>query len=111
MYKAFHTHVSQQLEEIRAAGTYKRERIILTPQGTSIRVSDGEPVLNVCANNYLGLAQHPEVAAAAKQALDKWGYGMASVRFICGTQSIHKQLEEKLTEFLGTEDTILYGSC
>jgi len=76
-----------------------------------IRVSDGKPVLNLCANNYLGLAQHPEVAAAAKDALDKWGYGLASVRFICGTQSVHKQLEAKLSEFLGTEDTILYGSC
>jgi glycine C-acetyltransferase len=76
-----------------------------------IRVSDGKPVLNLCANNYLGLAQHPEVAAAAKEAINKWGYGMASVRFICGTQEVHKQLEAKLSEFLGTEDTILYGSC
>jgi len=111
MYKAFHSHISSQLEEIRAAGTYKRERVIVTPQGTMIRVSDGKPVLNLCANNYLGLAQHPAVAATAKEALDKWGYGMASVRFICGTQSVHKQLEAKLSEFLGTEDTILYGSC
>src|SRR5882672_10435636 len=111
MYKAFHSRVSSQLEEIRAAGTYNRERVIITPQGTVIRVSDGKPVLNLCANNYLGLAQHPEVAAAAKDALDKWGYGLASVRFICGTQSVHKQLEAKLSEFLGTEDTILYGSC
>ncbi len=111
MYKAFHSRVSSQLEEIRAAGTYKRERVIITPQGTMIRVSDGKPVLNLCANNYLGLAQHPAVAAAAKEALDKWGYGMASVRFICGTQSVHKQLEAKLSEFLGMEDTILYGSC
>src|SRR5882672_10162344 len=111
MYKAFHSRVSSQLEEIRAAGTYNRERVIITPQGTVIRVSDGKPVLNLCANNYLGLAQHPEVAAAAKDALDKWGYGLASVRFICGTQSVHKQLEEKLSELLGTEDTILYSSC
>jgi len=111
MYKAFHSCISSQLEEIRAAGTYKRERVITTPQGTMIRVSDGKPVLNLCANNYLGLAQHPAIAAAAKEALDKWGYGMASVRFICGTQSVHKQLEAKLSEFLGTEDTILYGSC
>ena len=111
MYKAFHSRVASELEEIRAAGTYKRERVIITPQGTVIRVSDGKPVLNLCANNYLGLAQHPEVAAAAKDALDKWGYGLASVRFICGTQSVHKQLEAKLSEFLGTEDTILYGSC
>src|SRR6266704_2756715 len=111
MYKAFHSCISSQLEEIRAAGTYKRERVIVTPQGTMIRVSDGKPVLNLCANNYLGLAQHPAVAAAAKDALDKWGYGMASVRFICGTQRVHKQLEAKLSEFLGTEDTILYSSC
>src|SRR5437762_6274592 len=111
MYKAFHSCISSQLEEIRAAGTYKRERVIMTPQGTTIRVSDGKPVLNLCANNYLGLAQHPAVAAAAKAALDKWGYGMASVRFICGTQGVHKELEAKLSEFLGTEDTILYGSC
>ncbi len=111
MYKAFHSHVSAQLQEIRSAGTYKHERVIITPQGTMIRVSDGKPVLNLCANNYLGLAQHPAVAAAAKEALDNWGYGMASVRFICGTQSVHKQLEVKLSEFLGTEDTILYGSC
>src|SRR2546422_3894712 len=111
MYKAFHSHISSQLEEIRSAGTYKRERVIVTPQGTSIRVSDGKPVLNFCANNYLGLAQHPAVVAGARDALDKWGYGMASVRFICGTQGVHKQLEAKLSEFLGTEDTILYGSC
>src|SRR5256886_12725053 len=111
MYKAFRSRVSSQLEEIRAAGTYKHERVIITPQGTMIRLSDGKPVLNLCANNYLGLAQHAAVAAAAKEALDKWGYGMASVRFICGTQNVHKQLEAKLSEFLGTEDTILYGSC
>ena len=104
MYRSFHRHVSQQLDEIRAAGTYKRERVIITPQGTTIRVSDGKPVLNLCANNYLGLAQHPAIAAASKEALDKWGYGMASVRFICGTQRVHKQLEAKLSEFLGTEE-------
>src|SRR5271154_952872 len=83
----------------------------MTPQGTTIRVADGRPVLNLCANNYLGLAQHPAVAAAAKAAIDQWGYGLASVRFICGTQSLHRQLEEKLSEFLGTGDTILYSSC
>src|SRR6266446_9731577 len=94
----FQKHVSQQLEEIRNAGTYKRERVIMTPQGTTIRVSDGKPVLNLCANNYLGLAQHPAVAAAAKEAIDRWGYGLASVRFICGTQSLHKQLERALSE-------------
>src|SRR5437773_11326817 len=111
MNTAFKEHLQTQIAGIRGAGNYKRERVIITPQGTTIRVSDGKPVLNLCANNYLGLAQHPAVAAAAKDALDKWGYGMASVRFICGTQRVHKQLEAKLSEFLGTEDTILYGSC
>ena len=109
--KDFQKHLSTQLAEIRAAGTYKNERVIATPQGMTIRVADGKPVLNLCANNYLGLAHHPVVVAAAKEAIDKWGYGMASVRFICGTQTIHKQLEQKISEFLGTEDTILYSSC
>jgi glycine C-acetyltransferase len=111
MQKAFAEHVESQLASIRAAGTYKQERVIVTPQGTTIRVADGKPVLNLCANNYLGLAQNPTVAAAAREAIDNWGYGLASVRFICGTQSVHKQLEARLTEFLGTEDTILYSSC
>ncbi len=111
MIEEFKKHLDAQLAGIRSAGTYKRERVIITPQGTTIRVADGKPVLNLCANNYLGLAQHPAVAAAAKAAIDQWGYGMASVRFICGTQSVHKQLEARLTEFLGTEDTILYSSC
>src|SRR5215216_4696272 len=111
MLASFQNHLRQQLADIRAAGTYKQERIIATPQGTTIRVSDGQPVLNLCANNYLGLAQHPAVAAAAKEAINRWGYGCASVRFICGTQGVHKQLEQKLSEFLGTEDTILYSSC
>lgn len=111
MQSAFQQYLQTQLDEIRAAGTYKNERVIMTPQGTTIRVSDGQPVLNLCANNYLGLAQHPEVTAAAKRALEEWGYGCASVRFICGTQGVHKQLERKLSEFLGTEDTILYSSC
>ncbi len=111
MLGIFKDHISDQLAAIRAAGTYKRERVILTPQGTTIRVADGKPVLNLCANNYLGLAQHPEVRAAAHAALDQWGYGCASVRFICGTQGVHRQLEQRLAEFLGTEDTILYGSC
>ncbi|MGH7952097.1 MAG: glycine C-acetyltransferase [Limisphaerales bacterium] len=111
MFDSFQKHLQTQLADIRAAGTYKNERVIITPQGATIRVSDGKPALNFCANNYLGLAQHPAVAAAAKEAIDQWGYGMASVRFICGTQGVHKQLENKLTEFLGTEDTILYGSC
>ena len=107
----FQAHLQTQLADIRQAGTYKKERVIATPQGATIRVADGQPVLNLCANNYLGLAQHPAVAAAAKAAVDQWGYGLASVRFICGTQSVHKQLEAKLSEFLGTEDTILYSSC
>jgi glycine C-acetyltransferase len=111
MNHAFKTHIEAQLDSIRSAGTYKTERVIITPQGTTIRVADGKPVLNLCANNYLGLAQHPQVSAEAKAAIDTWGYGMASVRFICGTQPVHKQLENKLTEFLGTEDTILYSSC
>lgn len=111
MFGSYQTHIQSQLEAIRAAGTYKRERVIVTPQGTTIRVSDGQPVLNLCANNYLGLAQHPAVKQAAHEALDRWGYGCASVRFICGTQGVHKELETRLSEFLGTEDTILYGSC
>jgi glycine C-acetyltransferase len=111
MTPAFKNHISQQLSDIRAAGTYKTERVITTPQGVTIRVADGKPVLNLCANNYLGLAHHPAVAAAADAALERWGYGLSSVRFICGTQGVHKQLEAKLTEFLGTEDTILYSSC
>jgi len=104
-------HLRAEIEEIRAGGLYKSERVITTPQDARIRVAGGEPVLNLCANNYLGLAEHPEVIQAAHEALDRWGYGMASVRFICGTQGIHKELEEALSEFLGTEDTILYGSC
>jgi glycine C-acetyltransferase len=111
MLGTFKSHLETQLGGIRTAGTYKNERVIITPQGTSIRVADGKPVLNMCANNYLGLAQHPAVAAAAKAAIDQWGYGMASVRFICGTQGVHKQLEKAISQFLGTEDTILYSSC
>ena len=111
MYTSFKPRIEAELAGIRAAGTFKCERVIMTPQGTTVRVSDGQPVLNLCANNYLGLAQHPEVSAAAKQSIDRWGYGMASVRFICGTQGVHKQLESRISEFLGTEDTILYSSC
>jgi glycine C-acetyltransferase len=107
----FQQHLAQQLADIRAAGTYKSERLIGTPQGVRIRLQDGREVLNLCANNYLGLAQHPDVKAAAHEALDRWGYGLASVRFICGTQSVHTQLEKRLSEFLGTDDTILYSSC
>ena len=101
----------QQLDELRASGLYKRERELTTPQRAHIGVPGRESVLNLCANNYLGLADHPEVVAAASEALKRWGYGLASVRFICGTQQIHKQLESKLSEFLGTDDTILYSSC
>lgn len=111
MKDSYREHLVRQLESVKQAGTWKEERIIATPQGAHIKLADGRSVLNMCANNYLGLAQHPEVVAAAKAALDRWGYGLASVRFICGTQAIHKQLEERLTQFLGTEDTILYSSC
>ena len=111
MNAAFQQHLQQQLSGIRAAGLYKSERVITTPQKARIRIADGREVLNLCANNYLGLAEHPEVVAAAHLALDRWGYGLSSVRFICGTQALHKQLEAKLSEFLGTEETILYGSC
>ncbi|HEY4262386.1 MAG TPA: aminotransferase class I/II-fold pyridoxal phosphate-dependent enzyme, partial [Schlesneria sp.] len=105
MYGDFQAHIAGQLDEIKNNGLYKSERVISTPQGTFVRVADGQPVLNLCANNYLGLAQHPEIREAAKKALDDWGYGCASVRFICGTQGIHKQLEARLSEFLKTDDT------
>jgi glycine C-acetyltransferase len=103
--------VVDTLGRIREGGLYKEERVIASPQSGLINVPDAGEVLNLCANNYLGLANHPEVIDAAKQALDKWGYGMASVRFICGTQEVHKQLENAISSFLGTEDTILYSSC
>ena len=111
MLAEFSQHVSETLAEIKSQGLYKTERIITTPQDAHIAVADGQRVLNMCANNYLGLADHPALIAAAKEALDTHGFGMASVRFICGTQDIHKQLEAALTRFLGTEDTILYPSC
>src|SRR5579859_7296377 len=104
------SHLTTQLEELRQAGLEKPERVITSAQGSVVSVMERE-VLNLCANNYLGLADHPAIVAAAKEALDRWGYGMASVRFVCGTQEIHKELEAELTEFLGTEDTILYSSC
>ena len=110
MFERMRSHLTQQLEEIRGAGLEKPERVITTPQGSTVGVAERD-VLNLCANNYLGLANHPAVVAAAREALDRWGYGMASVRFICGTQEVHKELEAALTEFLGTEDTILYSSC
>jgi glycine C-acetyltransferase len=111
MFGKLRDHLARQLADIRQGGLYKTERVISTPQGTHIRVSDGQPVLNLCANNYLGLAQHPVITQAARHGLDQWGYGLASVRFICGTQGVHKQLEQRLSEFLGTEDTLLYTSC
>jgi glycine C-acetyltransferase len=111
MYGKFEAHLRKKIEEIEGAGLYKRERVISGPQQAEVTVAGGPPVLNLCANNYLGLANHPDIVAAARDALDNWGYGLASVRFICGTQSIHKQLEERLSDFLGMDDTILYGSC
>src|SRR5205823_13016061 len=111
MFSRIREHLRNELEQIRKAGLYKNERLITTPQNAKIKVGEQRAVLNFCANNYLGLAQHPEILAAAREGLEKWGYGLASVRFICGTQSLHKQLEQKITEFLGTEDTILYSSC
>ncbi|MBX3745106.1 MAG: glycine C-acetyltransferase [Verrucomicrobiae bacterium] len=111
MSARFLAHLEEQLAGIRSAGLYKSERVIATPQGVRVRVGEGAPVLNLCANNYLGLAQHPAVREAAREGLERWGYGMASVRFICGTQGVHKELEGRLSAFLGTEDTILYTSC
>ena len=110
MYGAVKDYLAAKLNEIEQAGLYKRERVIESPQAARINVSGGE-VLNLCANNYLGLANHPEIVEAARRALDEWGYGLASVRFICGTQAVHKQLEAAISRFLGTEDTILYSSC
>ncbi|MBU7599422.1 glycine C-acetyltransferase [Streptomyces sp. P38-E01] len=114
MYASVRDELRTTLDEITEAGLYKPERVIGSPQSASVAVTAGGTkgeVLNFCANNYLGLADHPEVVAAAKQALDRWGYGMASVRFICGTQDVHKELEARLSAFLGQEDTILYSSC
>jgi len=111
MFAQFQKHLSNELEAIRKAGLYKNERLITTPQKAQIKVGEERAVLNFCANNYLGLAHHPEILKAAHQGLDQWGYGLASVRFICGTQTLHKELERRITEFLGTEDTILYSSC
>jgi glycine C-acetyltransferase len=111
MFTQVRDEVRAQLEGIRSEGLFKAERVIVTPQRAAIRVSDGREVLNFCANNYLGLADDARVVAAAKDALDRWGYGMASVRFICGTQEVHKELERRLSGFLGTDDSILYSSC
>ncbi len=108
--KAKEFYISE-LDNIKSSGLWKEERVLTSPQDINISVAGGKKVLNMCANNYLGLSNHPEVVAAAKESLDDWGYGLSSVRFICGTQDIHKKLERKLSDFLGTEDTILYASC
>jgi glycine C-acetyltransferase len=111
MYKKLQPFLEKELSSIREAGLFKKERIITTPQAADIRTQDGKEVINFCANNYLGLSSHPRVIAAAKRAIDTHGFGMSSVRFICGTQDIHKELEKKISDFLGTEDTILYAAA
>lgn len=111
MQKEFLNFIAQQTDELKAKGLFKEERVIDSPQAAHIRLADGREVLNFCANNYLGLADHPQVLEAAKNSYAPYGYGLASVRFICGTQTVHKQLEDRLSHFLGTEDTILYSSC
>ena len=111
MFGNLQQQLKNQLQEIKASGLYKDERIIINPQGAVISVESGQEVLNFCANNYLGLSSHPDVIQAAKDTLDSHGFGMSSVRFICGTQNIHKKLEDKLSKFLGTEDTILYAAA
>lgn len=111
MYGDYKSHLQSQLEDIKASGLYKKERIIIGPQGGDVKVSDGSQVINFCANNYLGLSSHPDVIQASKATLDSHGFGMSSVRFICGTQDIHKQLEDKISAFLGMEDTILYAAA
>src|SRR5688572_10009144 len=110
MDAAFYQRFDTQLDELRQQGLFKSERVISSPQAGQIRANDAD-VINLCANNYLGLANHPAIREAAHRAIDKYGYGMASVRFICGTQTVHKVLEARLSRFLGTEDTILYSSC
>ena len=111
MFAAMKSHISKELQHINDDGLYKAERIITSPQEAMITIQSGQKVLNLCANNYLGLADHPDIIRAAQDSYTKWGYGLSSVRFICGTQEIHKQLEKKISEFLGTEDTILYSCC
>ena len=110
MYKNFQSYLTNELQSIKDAGLYKNERIIVTPQKAEIKVSSGKEVLNFCANNYLGLSDNKDLINAAKKALDERGFGMSSVRFICGTQDLHKELEKKIAEFFGTEDTILYAA-
>ena len=111
MYKTLEPTLKKELQTIREAGLYKKERVITTPQGAEIKTSEGKEVINFCANNYLGLSSHPRVIAAAKNAIDTHGFGMSSVRFICGTQDIHKELEARISEFLNTDDTILYAAA
>jgi glycine C-acetyltransferase len=111
MFTTVRDELNADLDQIRAASLFKNERVLASPQDAHVRVTGGQEVLNLCANNYLGLADHPALITAAKEALDRWGFGLASVRFICGTQEIHKELEKGISAFLGTEDTILYGSC
>jgi glycine C-acetyltransferase len=111
MYNTLKPVLEKELNDIKSAGLYKKERIIVSPQGADIKVNNGDDVLNFCANNYLGLSSHPKVIEAAKKAIDTHGYGMSSVRFICGTQDIHKELEKKISDFLGMEDTILYAAA
>jgi glycine C-acetyltransferase len=111
MYNNYQKHLSGILNEIRDAGLYKNERIIVSPQGADIKLNTGQKVLNFCANNYLGLSNDASLIEAAKSALDEHGYGMSSVRFICGTSDLHKELEQKIASFFGTEDTILYAAC
>ncbi len=111
MYEKVKNHLQNEINEIKNAGLYKNERIIVSPQGADIKINTGQEVLNFCANNYLGLSNNPELVEAAKYALETRGYGMSSVRFICGTQDLHKELEKKIAEFFGTEDTILYAAC
>ncbi len=111
MYSNFQKHLSQELQNIESAGLYKRERVITTSQQAKIKVSTGQEVINFCAKNYLGLSNNRILIDAAKEALDKRGFGMSSVRFICGTQDLHIELEKKIAEFFGTEDSILYAAC
>jgi len=111
MYGSLRARLQHDLDAMREAGLYKEERVLASPQGAAIRLQDGREVLNFCANNYLGLASHPQVIAGARAALERWGYGMSSVRFICGTQAIHRELEGRLASFLGREDAILYAAC
>ena len=111
MYKDFKTHLENEIKNTKNSGLFKKERIIISPQSSIINTNNQKEIINLCSNNYLGLSSHPEVLKAAKESIDSHGFGMSSVRFICGTQNIHKELEESISEFLGTEDTILYAAA